>query len=315
VRSRADTRSATLPRGRTIDPVSTSGVLSSLVAPVFVLIWSTGFIGARYGMPYAEPATFLTMRFGGVLLLMVPAVLAMRVPLPPNRQVLHIAVAGTMLQGGYLLGVFIAIRHGMGAGLAALIVGLQPVLTAFLASLVGEKLTRRHWFALALGLAGVTLVVLERLTLDGLSTTAIVAEVIALLSITFGTLYQKRFTPSFDLRIGSVIQFSAALLVVVPVALLFESREVDWTVELAGALIWSVFALSLGATSLLFILIRRGAATKVASLMYLTPGVTAVMAWILFDERISAIMAAGMAVTAVGVAVMARPPRRERAIA
>ena len=125
-----------------------------LVAPVFVLIWSTGFIGARYGMPYAEPATFLTMRFGGVLLLMVPAVLAMRVPMPPKPQVLHIAVAGTLLQGGYLLGVFIAIRHGMGAGLAALIVGLQPVLTAFLASLVGEKLTTRQWLALALGLAG-----------------------------------------------------------------------------------------------------------------------------------------------------------------
>lgn len=289
-----------------------NGVLPSLVAPVFVLIWSTGFIGARYGMPHAEPATFLTMRFAGVLLLMVPAVLAMRVPLPPKHQVLHIATAGTMLQGGYLLGVFVAIRHGMGAGLAALIVGLQPVLTAFFASLVGERLTRRHWIALILGLAGVTLVVWERLTLDGLSTIAIVAEVIALLSITFGTLYQKRFTPSFDLRIGSVIQFSAAMLVVVPVALLFETREVDWTSELVGALLWSIFALSLGATSLLFILIRRGAATKVASLMYLTPGVTAIMAWILFDERISLIMAIGMVVAATGVALMARTPRRER---
>jgi drug/metabolite transporter (DMT)-like permease len=192
-------------------------------------------------------------------------------------------------------------------------VGLQPVLTAFLASFVGEKLTRRHWLALALGLAGVSLVVWERLTLDGLSTVAIVSEVIALLSITFGTLYQKRFTPSFDLRTGSLIQFSAALLVVIPVAVLFETREVDWTGELAGALLWSVLALSLGATSLLFILIRRGAATKVASLMYLTPGVTAIMAWILFDERISALMGAGLVVTATGVALMVRPPRRQRA--
>lgn len=291
---------------------SSNSVFSTLVAPIFVLIWSTGFIGAKYGMPHAEPATFLTMRFGGVLLLMVPAVLAMRVPLPPRRQVGHIAVAGALLQGGYLFGVFIAIRHGMGAGLAALIVGLQPVLTAFLASLVGEKLTARHWLALTLGLAGVTMVVAERLTLSGLSTTAIVAEVVALLSITFGTLYQKRFTPAFDLRIGSVIQFSAALCVVLPAALLFETRTVDWTVELAGALLWSVFALSLGATSLLFILIRRGAATRVASLMYLTPAVTAIMAWILFDEPVSAIMAAGMAVTAIAVALMARPPRQDR---
>lgn len=287
-----------------------SGTLSSLVAPLFVLIWSTGFIGARYGMPYAEPATFLSLRFGGVLLLMVPAVLALRVPLPPRRQVGHLAVAGALIQGGYLLGVFIAIRHGMGAGLAALIVGLQPVLTAVLASLVGERLAPRQWLALALGLCGVALVVAERLTISGLSRAAVVAEVGALLTITFGTIYQKRFTPVFDLRIGSAIQFSAALLVVAPVAVVAETRDVSWTTELVGALLWSILALSLGAVSLLFLLIRRGAATRVASLMYLTPGVTAIMAWLLFGERISWVMALGMAVTAGGVAMMVRPPRR-----
>jgi drug/metabolite transporter (DMT)-like permease len=284
--------------------------LSALVAPVFVLIWSTGFIGARYGMPYAEPATFLAMRFGGVLIIMVPAVLLMHVPAPALRLVAHIAVAGLLMQGGYLLGVFEAIRHGMGAGLAALIVGLQPVLTAVLGSLVSERVTGRQWIGLGLGLAGVTLVGWERLSFSGLSLASVAAALAALVAITAGTLYQKRYAPVFDLRMGSVIQFSAALLLVVPVALLFETRQVEWRPELVGALLWSVLALSLGATSLLFLLIRRGAATKVASLMYLTPAVTAIMAWILFDEALTAIMLAGMALTAVGVASMMRTPAR-----
>ncbi len=280
--------------------------LAAAVAPVFVLIWSTGFIGARYGMPYAEPATFLVLRFGGVLAIMVPLVLALRVPWPSRRMTLHIAVAGVLIQGGYLLGVFEAIRQGMGAGLAALIVGLQPVLTAVLGSLVRERITGRQWFGLALGLAGVALVVGERLSLSGLSVTSVAAAVGALLAITSGTLYQKRFAPVFDLRIGSVIQFGAALLLVGPVALLAETRDVEWSGPLVGALLWSVVALSLGATSLLFLLIQRGAATKVASLMYLTPAVTAVMAWLLFGEDVSLAMAAGMAVTAAGVAIMFR---------
>ncbi len=281
--------------------------LDVAVAPVFVLIWSTGFIGARYGMPYAEPATFLVLRFAGVLVLMIPLLLLLAIPWPPRQQVLHIAVAGMLIQGGYLLGVFEAIRQGMGAGLAALIVGLQPVLTAILGSLVSERIAGRQWFGLALGLAGVTMVVWERLSLAGLSVLSVVAAVGALLSITFGTLYQKRLAPVFDLRIGSVIQFSAALLLVVPVSLLFDTREVEWTGPLIGALVWSVVALSLGATSLLFLLIRRGAATKVASLMYLTPGVTAVMARILFGESLSLVMVIGTVVAAAGVASMLRP--------
>lgn len=283
-----------------------------MVAPLFVLIWSTGFIGARYGMPYAEPATFLALRFGGVLALMVPAVLLLGAPLPRRRQALHLAMAGVLIQGGYLLGVFEAIRHGMGAGLAALIVGLQPVLTAVLGGVVNERITTRQWLGLALGLAGVMLVVGERLSFSGLGVTSVLAAIGALLSITFGTLYQKRFTPVFDLRIGGAIQFGAALLLVIPVALLFETREVEWTGPLIGAMLWSVLALSLGAISLLFLLIRRGAATKVAGLMYLTPGVTAVMAWILFDEALTAIMAIGMAMTAVGVASMMRTPARRQ---
>jgi drug/metabolite transporter (DMT)-like permease len=263
-------------------------------------------------MPHAEPATFLSLRFAGVLALMLPAMLTMRVPFPSRTQTLHIAVAGMLLQGGYLLGVFEAIRHGMGAGLAALIVGLQPVLTAVLGSVVRERVTGRQWVGLMLGLAGVTMVVWERLSLSGLSAVSVFAALGALLSITGGTLYQKRFTPSFDLRAGSLIQFSSGLLVVLPVSLLFETRGVEWTTSLVGALLWLIFALSLGATSLLFLLIRRGAATQVASLMYLTPAVTAIMARVLFGEHVSAIMVIGMVVTAIGVASMVRPPAERR---
>lgn len=281
---------------------------SRLVAPVFVLIWSTGFIGARYGMPYAEPATFLTIRFGGTLLLMVPAVWLMHVRMPSRDLTLHLAVAGVLIQGGYLLGVFEAIRHGMAAAVAALIVGLQPVLTAIAGSLVRERITARQWVGLGLGFLGVALVVWDRLSLTGVSAASISMAVAALISITGGTLYQKRFCPRFDLRAGSVIQFAAALLLVVPVAALTETREIDLSVALAGALVWSIVALSIGAISLLFLLLRRGAATEVASLMYLTPAVTALLAWVLFGERITPLMSFGMLVTAIGVASMSRRP-------
>lgn len=285
-----------------------SSLLDRLTAPVFVLIWSTGFIGARYGMPYAEPATFLMLRFGGVLAIMIPVVLWLRVPLPNRVTAGHLVIAGLLLQGGYLWGVFEAVDRGMPAGVAALIVGLQPILTAVLSGLVGERVTPMQWLGLALGLTGVMLVVAERLTSSGLTLASVAANVGALIAITLGTLYQKRFVPTFDLRIGSMIQFAAGLLLVAPVALLFETREIEWAPELIGALAWSIVALSIGATSLLFLLIRRGAATRVASLMYLTPAVTAVMARILFGERLSAVMVLGIALTALAVAIMVRPP-------
>ncbi len=284
--------------------------LEPLIAPVFVLIWSTGFIGARYGMPHAEPATFLTLRFAGVLVVMVPVVLWLRLPFPRRVTAGHLVVAGLLIQGGYLLGVFEAVHRGMPAGVAALIVGLQPILTAVFSGLVGERVTELQWLGLALGLSGVVLVVAERLTASGLTMASVAADVGALIAITLGTLYQKRFVPAFDLRTGSVIQFAAGLLLVVPVAFLTESREIEWVPELVGALAWSIVALSIGATSLLFLLIRRGAATRVASLMYLTPAVTAVMARILFGERLSAIMVLGIGLTALAVAIMVRAPGR-----
>lgn len=283
-----------------------------MVAPVFVLIWSTGFIGARYGMPYAEPATFLTIRFGTTLLLMLPAVWLLRVRMPSRNLTFHLAIAGVLIQGGYLLGVFEAIRHGMGAATAALIVGLQPLLTAIAAAVVQERVTTRQWAALALGFLGVALVVWERLSLAGLSAASLAMASGALIAITAGTLYQKRYCPRFDLRAGSVIQFAAAVSLVAPVAMVTETRAIDWTFPLVGALVWSILALSVGAVSLLFLLIRWGAATRVASLMYTTPAMTALMAWALFGERISPLTGTGMLVTAFSVAWMSRRPSREQ---
>jgi drug/metabolite transporter (DMT)-like permease len=279
---------------------------------VFVVIWSTGFIVAKYGMPNAEPMTFLFLRFAGVLVVMAPFVALARVPLPQRdgrtdwRQVSRIAIAGLFLQAGYLGGVWAAIKLGMPAGMTALIVGMQPVLTALASARMGERLAPSQWFGLLLGIAGVALVVADKLSGGGVSLPSLALVVGALLSITFGTLYQKRYCPVFDLRIGSVIQFAAAALACLPFMFLFESRQVTWNGEMIGALLWSVFALSIGAISLLFLLIRKGAATKVSSLMYLTPPTTAVMAWALFGERFPPLAALGMVVAVAGVALVMR---------
>lgn len=287
---------------------------------LFVLIWSTGFIVAKYGMPYAEPMTFLFLRFAGVLVVMVPFVILARVPLPRLagkaqgggqartdwRMVAHIAIAGLFLQAGYLGGVWAAVKLGMPAGVSALIAGMQPILTAVVAARMGERVSRRQWFGLLLGIAGVGLVVANKLSASGLSMASLLLAVGALFSITFGTLYQKRYCAMFDLRMGSVIQFAAAAVACLPFMFLFETRAVQWTLPMIGALAWSVVALSIGAISLLFVLIRQGAATRVSSLMYLTPPTTAVMAWLLFNERFPPLAALGMALAAGGVALVIR---------
>ncbi|WP_414691778.1 DMT family transporter [Noviherbaspirillum sp.] len=277
---------------------------------VFVLIWSTGFVVARYGLPYAEPLTFLLLRFAGVLLVLGPLVLLMRAPWPKGKT-RHIALAGILVQAGYLGGVWCAIKLGMPAGLSALIVGLQPVLTAFAAPLIGESVKPRQWLGLLLGLAGVGLVVADKISLAGLSWQSIALCVFALLSITSGTLYQKRYCPSFDLRTGTLIQFVASIAVVLPLALLFEDLDlslssVRWTPQFIAALLWSVLALSIGAIFLLFALIRKSAATQVTSLLYLTPPTTAVMAWQMFREAFSTTGMLGMAVAVAGVALVVR---------
>lgn len=277
---------------------------------VFVVIWSTGFISAKFGLPYAPPLTFLSLRFAGVIVVLLPIVLFMRAPWPTGS-FLHIAVAGILVQAGYLAGVWYAIHLGMPAGLSALLVGMQPVLTAFAAPLIGEKVYGRQWIGLFFGFCGVALVVANKITLIGLSWQSIALCVMALLSITIGTMYQKRYCAHFDLRTGTIIQFVASSVVIVPLAIFLEDfspalSAVQWTPSFIGALLWSVFALSIGAIFLLFALIRKSAATSVTSLLYLTPPTTALMAWAMFGEVFSLTGMAGMALAVVGVAFVVR---------
>ncbi|MET0964640.1 MAG: DMT family transporter [Noviherbaspirillum sp.] len=272
---------------------------------VFVILWSTGFVVAKFGLPYAPPLTFLALRFIGVLLVLAPLVLLMRAPWPTGR-VGHIALAGVMVQAGYLAGVWCAIKLGMPAGLSALIVGMQPILTAFAAPLIGERVHGRQWLGLAFGLCGVGLVVANKISLIGLGWPSIALCLMALLSITVGTLYQKRYCPQFDLRSGTLIQFAASLAVVLPFAFVFEQltpalQTVQWTPRFIGALLWSILALSIGAIFLLFALIRKSAATSVTSLLYLTPPTTALMAWAMFGEAFSLTGVAGMLLAVIGV--------------
>lgn len=277
---------------------------------IFVLIWSTGFIVAKFGLPYAPPLTFLLLRFAGVLAVLLPIVWLMRAPWPVG-QMRHIALAGILVQAGYLAGVWCAIKLGMPAGLSALIVGMQPILTAFAAPLIGESVRGRQWVGLLFGLCGVALVVANKITLIGLSWESIVLSLFALLSITVGTLYQKRYCAHFDLRTGTIIQFAASAVVILPFAIAFEHFSpalgtVRWTPSFIGALLWSIFALSIGAIFLLFALIRKSAATSVTSLLYLTPPTTAVMAWLMFGEAFSVTGMAGMALAVIGVAFVVR---------
>ncbi|MGQ0547865.1 MAG: DMT family transporter [Betaproteobacteria bacterium] len=274
---------------------------------LFVLLWSTGFIGAKLGLPYAEPATFLVLRFTLVLVLLLPICWLSGARWPAPRGAFHMAVTGVLLQAGYLGGVFASLHLGMPAGVSALVTGLQPVFTAALgAALLGERTGPRQWLGLALGLAGVVLVVSDRIAVERLALEAILLSLLALASITVGTVWQKRHGAAVDLRTGAAIQFIAAGIVLAPFALLLETGEVRWSGEFVFALAWLVLVLSLGAIFLLLYLIRQGAATKVASLFYLVPPTTALIAWPLFGETYSVAAAAGMGLGMLAVWLVTR---------
>lgn len=279
---------------------------ASIAPALFVVLWSSGFIGAKYGLPYAEPLTFLLWRFVLVTVLLALLAWFTHARWPKNaREAGHVAVAGLLVHGCYLTGVFVAIHQGVSAGTIALIAGLQPALTAAAAGpLLGERVRARQWIGLALGLAGVALVVHERIGVSTATPTGYALAFLALLAITAGTLYQKRFCADMDLRSGGVIQFAAAGLAMALLAPLFETMRVQWTGEFLFALGWLVVVLSLGAISLLYVLIRHGEAARVASLFYLVPPVTALMAFAIFGERLGLVALAGMALTVIGVALV-----------
>lgn len=275
---------------------------------LFVVLWSTGFIGAKLGLPYAEPFTFLSLRFLFVLAILLPLCWLFKAPWPNRQGTVHMAVAGVLMQGGYLGGVFASMHQGMPAGVSALITGLQPVFTAVLGGwLLQERTTPRQWAGLALGLLGVLLVVGDRIAVQGLGVPAILLSGLALASITLGTVWQKRHGGAIDLRTGAAIQFAAAAVVLAPFAFLLETRNVRWTGEFVFALAWLVLVLSFGAIFLLLYLIRHGAATRVASLFYLVPPTTALIAWPLFGESYSTLAAAGMGLGMLAVWLVTKP--------
>ncbi len=288
-------------------------ILLKAMPVVFVLIWSTGFVVAKYGLPYAPPLTFLSIRYALSLFCFLVWIALARVSWPRGRQQwLHLAVSGVLIHAGYLGGVWVAIKLGMGSGLASLMVGLQPVLTAlWVSSMSGsdhgaEKVTQRQWLGLTLGLGGLVLVVSRKFgSTQEVTAFTLAAITIALLSITAGTLYQKRYVAPADVRGANAVQIAAAFVVTLPLAL-FETEAVTWTPQFMGALAWSVLVLTLGGSSLLYMLIQRGAATAVTSLLYLVPPCTALMAWLLFAEPITAVTILGTAITALGVSLVVR---------
>ena len=278
---------------------------------VFVLLWSTGFIGARYAMPYAEPFTFLSLRYALALAILGMLVVAMRAPWPGRWPAMHAMIAGSLIHGVYLGGVFFAVRHGLNAGIAALIVGLQPILTTILAaSFLGERVKPRHIMGLGLGLLGVALVILPKL--DGAGAYGILTlgpVFLSAIAISVGSVWQKRFVGGVDLRTGTALQYLGAFVPTLILAMTVETMDVTWSGELVFALAWLTIVLSIGAVFLLLFLIREGAVSSVASLMYLVPGVTAVTAWLLFGETLTAIQLAGLVLAGVGVAAATRGGR------
>lgn len=286
----------------------------SLWAPtLFVLLWSTGFIGAKYGLPYAEPFSFLALRLLIACALLAPAIVLLKKPWPTRPQIRHAAVAGVLLHASYLGGVFWAIKAGMPAAVAALIVGLQPICTAVLArAVLGEEVGVRRWLGLTLGLGGVVLVVGSRMQtgIGDVSLPALFSTLVALTGITLGTVYQKRFGGETPLLSGTLVQYAASGTVLAVLALTLETRTFSWTPTFIFALAWLVLVLSFGAVLLLLWLLGRSEALSVSSLFYLVPVVTALEAFFLFGERLGGAAYSGMLVAVLGVALVVAPNTR-----
>ncbi len=283
-------------------------LFARLAPPLFVLIWATGFIVARFVAPYAEPLTFLVVRYILATLVLAGIVTAARVPWPRTwPEWRNALVAGILLHGLYLGGVFWSVKHGLPAGISALVAGLQPLATGLLAGpLLGERVSARRWTGIGIGFLGAALVVAPKLGDGGVPPVPLIICMLGMLSITFGTIWQKRTGSTLDLRVNATIQYIGAAIVTLPMMLLLEEGRMDLTLPLLGALAWAVFGLSIGAIGLLLFLIRRGAVVGVATLLYLVPPVAALMAFALFGETLSLIQLAGMALAALGVAVASR---------
>lgn len=280
----------------------------TMTAPAtFVVLWSTGFIGAKAGLPYSEPLTFLGVRFAIVTIVMLIAAMLVRAAWPKGITIAHVAVVGLLMHSLQLGGVFSAIQIGLPAGFAALIIGLQPILTAAVVGpFLGERVSPRQWVGFILGFSGAALVLSERYGLSagpaGLAAPAL--AVCGLIGGTAGTLYQKRYCVDVNLWTATVIQYAAATVPVMLLAARFETMKITWSLPFIAALAWLVLGLSVGAICLLYLLIRRGAVSKLASYFFLVPPTTALIAWAMFGEHLGPQALAGMAVAALGVAIV-----------
>ncbi len=294
---------------QTIDRSSSTWL--RLMPGAFVFLWSTGFIGAKYGLPYAEPLTFLLYRFVIVIFILAAISFFSKAPWPREpKRILHCCISGILLHGVYLGGVFWSIGLGMPAGITALIVGIQPLLTAMLSGpILGEKVSVRQWIALMLGVLGVGLVLAPRFiagSVENVTVANIFFSFSALFGITLGTIYQKMFVSGEDIRTSGVFQYLGAAILVGAGAFLFETMSVQWTIQFVGALSWLIVVLSLGAISLLILIIQYGAVSRVATMFYLVPPVTSLIAFFVFKERLTGIQLAGMVITAFAVWLASR---------
>jgi len=281
--------------------------LAARAAPaVFVVLWSTGFIATKYVVHTAEPLTYLAIRMALVVSLMAVIAGIARPRWPDRTGIAHSIAAGILVHGFYLGGTAVAIAHSIPAGLSALIPGLQPILTSTLANRwLGERVTPLQWTGLLLGLAGVVLILHDR-PMSGEAGWGWLASGVSLVSITLGTLYQRRYCGQIDWRAGNLVQYIAVTIFFAIGAWLFEAHVVHWTPEFVLSLAWLVVVLSIGSIGLLYWLIRRSAATSVASLFYLVPAVTAVMAYVLFGERLDNVAVIGMVACAAAVLLVNR---------
>jgi drug/metabolite transporter (DMT)-like permease len=283
------------------------------IPATFVVLWATGFIGARYAMPWAEPFTFLAARFAIAFAILAGLMLVLGSKRATGKEALHATGAGILMHGVYLGGVFWAIHRGMPAGLSALIVGLQPLITAVLAGkLLGEEILPRHWAGLGVGLVGVVIVLSPKLGAlgGGITPETLIACLVAVAGMSAGTIWQKRFASGGDLVAATMWQYVGGASVMVLASLAFETRTVIVNGELIFAMAWLVLVLSIGAIFLLMVMIREGEMSKVASLFYLVPAVTAVIAWLLFGEQLSLVQVVGMAIATLGVGLATAQPTK-----
>ncbi len=285
-----------------MNSTSSSSRWTAVIPWLFVLLWSSGFIGSKLGVPYAEPFTFLTLRYCIVLAILVPIALISRAPWPQGKgQMMHVAFAGLLIHALYLSGCVWSLRLGLPAGILSLIVSMQPLFTAAFAGVaLGERVMPRQWTGLVLGFVGTALVVAHK-TGSGLAFLMTVPAILSLIGITAGTMWQKRHCPRFDLRTSAVVQYAASLLITSVLAFTTETMHVEWSGQFVLALLWVALVLSIGAISLLNHLIRSGTAVNVASLFYTVPAVTALMAWGIFAETLTGLSLIGMAVAVLGV--------------